>query len=61
MATALIEASAKLPVCDLSRKEPGRAVSCSTHCCGGKSPFPFVPHMRWVFFNNLLDRLVPEQ
>jgi len=43
MATAVIEAPAKLPVCGLSRKSPGRAVSLKTHCCGVKSPFPFEP------------------
>ena len=40
IATAVIEASAKLPVCGLSRKATGRDVSLKTHCCGVKSPRP---------------------
>ena len=40
MATACIEAPAKLPVCGLRRKAPGRAVSLKTNCCGVKSPSP---------------------
>jgi len=50
MATARIEASAKLPVCGLSHKAPGRAVSEKNKLLWRQKPLP-LSHKSDGFFS----------